>query len=219
MIFKSKEIKDKIAFLLGGYLTPDGYTYEKGKNEFVSNSGDFLSFFNMLLSSGSDHYSISVRLYISQKEIEKIYEQVLGKSHGLTMGNTIERICKSPDGKEVYNGDMSILLFQTEDVEAAIESLRGYYNDIAKSYYHQYQSLDAIDQIFNNPPFDYCPAHVGGSFEDRCIKGLIVARLVGNKKYEELVRIYNEAIKETMNIASINNYNKFREYLMYNHIK
>ena len=76
-----------------------------------------------------------------------------------------------------------------------------------------------ILDIINNPPFNHCPAYVGGNFDNRCMKGLIVARLADNPKYNELVEIYDEAIKETMNEMSIENYYKVREYLMYNKIK
>ena len=51
------------------------------------------------------------------------------------------------------------------------------------------------------------------------MKGLIVARLVNNPSYENLVTTYDEAIKETMNTESIENYYKVKEYLMYNRIK
>ncbi|MDI9364936.1 MAG: hypothetical protein QM541_08290 [Flavobacterium sp.] len=219
MISNSRDIKEKIALLLNERLKQNGFVYKKTSNEFIISENDCIFIFNMLLTAWSDHYSLGVRLYISQKKVEKIYEDILGKSHKLTIGNSIERISKSSDGREVINGDMVILLIQDEDLEAAVETLERYYNDIAKPYFEQYQTLDAINDIMNNPPFEYCPAHVGGNFDDRCMKGLIVARLVDNPNYEHLVAIYDEAIKETMNTKSIENYYRVREYLMYNRIK
>jgi hypothetical protein len=70
----------------------------------------------------------------------------------------------------------------------------------------------------NNAPFEHCPADVGSGFDGRCMKGLIVARLVNNPKYDDLVAIYDEEIKGTMNAESIENYYKVRDYLMYNRI-
>lgn len=215
----AKLIKEKLASQFNEYLTKDGFVYKKANNEFVSNKGDCLFIFNMLLTRWNDHYSLGVRLYVSQKKVEQVYEHVLGKSHKLTIGNSIERISKSPDGREVKNGDMVILLIHDEDIEAAVETLKRYYDDIAKPYYDMYQTLAAVNDIINNAPFDYCPAHVGGNFDDRCIKGLIVARLVNNPNYDRLMDIYDEKIKETMDLTSIENYNKVREYLLYNPIK
>lgn len=218
MKLSSKEIKESIAIQLSERLKKDGFFYKKGNNEFVSNKGNFSYIFNMLLTAWNDHYSLSVRLYISQKEIEQVYERILGKSHKLTIGNTIERILKSPDGREVVNADMSIIIFQTDDIEAAAETLEKYYTDIAKPYFEKYQTLYAVNEIINNPPFDYCPAYVGGNFDERCMKGLIAARLVNNENYQKLVTKYDEVIKETRSIDSIENYNKVKEYLAFNRI-
>jgi hypothetical protein len=213
MVSKSKEIKEKIALLLNDLLKQNGFVYKKTNNEFIRSENDCLFIFNMLLTAWSGYYSLEVRLYICQKKVEKIYEEVIGKSHKLTIGNSIERISKSSDGKDVVNGDMAILLSQDEDVDAAVETLKIYYEEIAKPYFERYRTLDAIDEIMNNPPFEFCPAHVGGNFDDRCMKGLIVARLVDNPNYNNLVAIYDEAIKETMNTESIDNYFKVKEYL------
>jgi hypothetical protein len=215
----TKLIKENLATEINRYLEVDGFVYKKASNEFVSSRGDRILIFNMLLTSWSDHYSLSLRLYISHKKIEKVYEDILGKSHRLTIGNTIERISKSPDGREVINGNMAILLIQDADISTAADTLKRYYDEIAKPYFDLYQTLSSIDDIVNNPPFDFCPAHVGGNFDDRCIKGLIVARLVDNLNYDRLVAIYDEKIKETRDSNSIENYYKVKDYLMHNSIK
>jgi hypothetical protein len=217
MNFKSKEIKESISKELGSFLSQDNFVYKKTSNEFVSEVNEFSFIFNILLTAWSDHYSLDVRLYISHKKVEMIFEEILGKkSYKLTIGDDIERIFKSPDGKLVVQGNMSILLLQSEDIEAAIETLKGYYVNIAKPYFKRYHSLDAIHDIINNPPFEHCPAHVGGRLDHRCMKGLIIARLVNSSDYEQLVMTYDEAIKRTMNQDSIENYYKVREYLIYN---
>jgi len=215
---RSKEIKAEIGLQLSEKLRGNGFVYKKTNNEFVSSKIDCTFIFNMLLTAWSDHFSLDVRLYVSHKKVESIYENIIGKSHRLTIGNTIDRIFKSPDGREITNGDMSILLIQEEDIEASVETLERYYNDIAKPYFEKYQSIEALDDIINNPPFDYSPADVGVSLDNRCMKGLIVARLIDSTKYEDLVATYDEAIKRTMNTTSIENYYKVRDYLMYNRI-
>jgi len=213
MNIKSKEIKVKIAKGLESQLGQNNFVYRKTNNEFVSELPELCFIFNMLLTAWSDHYSLDIRLYISHKKVEKIYESIVGKSHKLTIGNTIERIYKSPDGKQIVNGNMTILLFQDEDIEAAVETLINYYENIAKPYFASYHSLEAINTLLNNPPYDYCPAHVGGSLDNRCMKGLIVARLANDSNFEHLVSVYDEAIKKTMSEESIQKYRKVKEYL------
>lgn len=219
LTIKAKEVKESIASGLMKVFLPDGFNYKKTNNQFEKIKGDYTSIFNLLITGWSNHFSIEVRLYISQKQIEKIYETIVGKSHKLTLGNTINRIYASPDGREVVNGNLSVNLYFDEDIEAAVETLENYYNTIAKPYFEKYQDLKSIDDIMNNPPFENNPAHVGGIFADRCMKGLITARLVDNPNYEQLVMTYDEAIKGTMNTDSIEKYYKVREYLMYNRIK
>lgn len=220
MTLKANEIKERIATELGGKLSKNELVYNKKMNEFRCSTGEYTYIFNIDQVVWSSSYSLHVRLYISQKKIEAILEKIIGKlRHKLTLGQEIERIYKSPDGREVVKGNLSVWLRQDEDVDAAVETLEWYYNEIAKPYFVKYNTLEAIDDIMNNPPFDHCPADVGGNFDNRCMKGLIVARLVDNPNYEKLVTIYDEAIKETMNAESIENYYKVREYLMYNRIK
>lgn len=216
---KAKEVKETIASGLKEDFVKEGFVYKKTDNQFEKKQGDYTSIFNILITAWSSHFSIEVRLYISQKQIENIYETIIGKSHKLTLGNTLNRIYASPDGREVVNGNLSINIYFDDDVEAAVESLQNYYTTIAKPYFEKYQDLKSIDDIINNPPFENNPANVGGSFDKRCMKGLIVARLVDNPGYEQLVATYDEAIKGTMNEESIENYHKVREYLMYNRIE
>jgi hypothetical protein len=80
--------------------------------------------------------------------------------------------------------------------------------------------LEAFDDFINNPPFEYSPAYVGSNTNERCMKGLIVAKLVNNPDYEKLVVIYDELIKKTLSDVqpdSIINYNKVKEYLERNY--
>lgn len=219
LTLKTKEVKESIATGLMKTLIPEGFLFKKTSNQFEKVQGDYTSIFNILITAWGNCYSIEVRLYISQKQIEHIYESIVGKSHRLTLGNTIDRIYSSPDGRKVVNGNLGIKIYFDEDIEAAVESIENYYKTIAKPYFEKYQTLSAIDDIMNNPPFEHNPADVGGNSDDRYMKGLIVARLVNNSKYEQLVATYDEAIKRTMNTESIENYYKVREYLMYNKVK
>jgi hypothetical protein len=220
MILKSEEIKGKVAQQIGDMLSKEGYVYKKSMNEFTLKKGDFAYTFNIEQVAWSNSFSLNVNLFVSQKKIEDVLAKILGKlRHRNTIGEELGRIYRSPDGREVVNGDMVIWLRQDEDLEAALETLEWYYKDIAKSFFEKYSTLGALDDILNNPPFDYCPAHVGGMFNDRCMKGLIVARLVDNPEYDKLAAIYDEAIKLTLSDEMIENYHKVREYLMYNPIK
>lgn len=216
---KSTEVKERVASGFGKLLKEDGFVYKKTKNLFLSQREEFDYFFIIEQLSWSDHFSINVHLAISQKKIENILEKIICNVRDkYTFWQDIARIYKSPDHRQIINGNLVVLLFQDEDVEATVESLEGYYENIARPYFKRYESLEAIDDIMNNPPYEYCPADIGGGFDNRCMKGLIVARLVNNPNYNNLLNIYDEEIKGTMNEKSIENYYKVREYLSYTRI-
>ncbi len=220
LTIKAKDLKEIMANKFGEIVSKDNFVYNKSMNEFRRRNGEFIYIFNIEQVAWSSSFSFHIKLYVSQRRISEIIEKILGKQrHKITIGCDIERIYKSPDGRQVINGNLSIWIREDKDVEAAIESLQWYYQDIAKPYFERYQTLESIDDIINNPPFDHTPAHVGGMFFERCIKGLIVARLVNNPKYDELISIYDEEIKGTVNEEFIEAYNKAKEFLRYNDIK
>ncbi|MDB4921873.1 hypothetical protein [Mucilaginibacter sp.] len=218
---KVKDIKEYILIHFGKLMTDNGFLYKKTDNEFFCSKGDYTYIFNMPLTSWSRSYELSVRLFIKQKRIENVYESILGKSHGLTLNQEmIERIYYSPDGRKIVKGDgMGIWLVKDNDIINAVDILNIYYNKIAKPYFERFSTLGAFDDFMNNPPFDHSPAYIGSTTNERCMKGLIVAKLVNNPNYEKLVAIYDELIKRTLSDVqpdSITNYNKVKEYLEHN---
>jgi hypothetical protein len=216
---KARDIKNKISSELKPRLSSKGFKFNKTTNEFRRSIDDYSQFFCIDQLAWSDHFSLNVRLYISQKKVEDVLETILGRQrHRFTIGGDIARIKLTPDGRTIINGGLNILLFYQEDISAAIDSLYKYYKEIAEPYFTKYNDLKTIDDLINNEPFEYCPAHVGGNYDNRCMKGLIVAKLVKSSRYEELVKIYDREIKETFNNESIQNYSRVREYLNSNEI-
>ena len=128
------------------------------------------------------------------------------------MSQEIDRIYGSPDGRG-GNKDLSIWIYEDNQLDEAMRKLLSYYTDIALPYFNRYHSLQKIDDIINNPPFDHNPAHVGGAFDNRCMKGLIVAKMVGSPEFDKLVKVYDEEIKGTLDEESIQNYYVVRDYL------
>lgn len=214
MALKAQEVKEIIASSLTLLMVTEGFKYKKSSNEYVCTVEDFTYSFCIDQLRWSDHYSIDVRLEISQKKIENVLEKIIGKQRfRATMGNTIGQIKLSPDGRKYVAGGLQFILLFEEDVTAAVETLFEYYSTIAKPYFKKYSSLKAIDDIMNNDPFDYLPPYYGAGLDGRCMKGLIVAKLVNNPEYDKLVTIYNDLIFETESEESIDNYVKVRDYL------
>jgi hypothetical protein len=216
--FKIDEIRERLSLKLSKSLNNDGFEFKKTNSWFIRTNGEFDHIIYLLLHARTDHYAIEPFLYIRQKQVEKNLKKIVGSEAGITMGNSIGIIYNSPDGKKVVRNLLEVLLIENADIESAVESIEGYYERTVIPFFNKYNSLETLNEIFNNPPFEYNPAHVGGMFDGRCMRGLIIGRLVNNINFEKLVATYDEAIMKTMNQKSINDYNKVKEYLMYNRI-
>ena len=220
---KSSGIKNYIVETFGTKIKKDGFAYKKTDNEFVLRDGDYKFIFNIELTAWSNGYQLNVKLIISQKQIEDILEAILGKQrHRVTLGQSmLERLYYSPDGRKNGNGDsLAIWIARNADVLLFDKVLESYYQNIAKPYFKLFSKLEAFDDYMNKPPFEYPPAYVGGMYNNRCMKGLIVAKLVKNPGYDKLVAIYNDEIKKTISDVqsdSEENYIKVREYLARNY--
>ncbi len=215
---KSEEIKDRIAKEVGFLIANEGFSYKKTNNWFIKTKGDIENIFQMLFHTRTDHYAIEIFLYIRHKKVEKILRRIIGDSTNITLGNTLGVIFNSPDGREVVHNNMEILLIENADIEAACESISFFFQGIARTYFEQFENLEAIDDIVNNAPFDYTPANVGGTFGDRCMRGLVINRLLKKENFIDLIAIYNDEIKGTLNEQIIAEYEKVRDFLMYNKI-
>jgi hypothetical protein len=79
---KAKDIKEYVNANFGAMMAANGFDYKKTNNEYFYRNGDYIYRFNMLLTSWGSSYSITVRLGITQTQIEHIYESILGNLTG-----------------------------------------------------------------------------------------------------------------------------------------
>jgi hypothetical protein len=219
MELKSQDIKNHISNTFGLEIKKDGFVYKKTNNEFVLIDGDYKFIFNIELTAWSTSYELNVHLRISQKEIENILETILGKQrHRLTLNQEmLERLYYSPDGRKNGKGEsLGVWMTKNEDILPLDKILKSYYENIAMPYFKLFSNLEAFDDYMNNPPFEYPPAYIGGALKNRCMKGLIVAKLVQNPNYDELVATYDKWIKATISDVQPDaetNYIRVRNYM------
>lgn len=202
----SAEIKAFLAIELSKQLNGFGFVYQKSNEWFIKQNGEFNYIIYPYLHSLRNHYSIEVFLYIRQKSIEKIFKKIIHSTTNLTMGNTFGVIYNSANGIEVNHHNMDIRLFQDEDLDAAVETIFGMYENTGKKYFEKYSSLESINAIINSEPLFAIIADIGGTYIDRCIRGMIVNRLIGGQNFIEISEIYSE------NIRSLNNPNIILEF-------
>lgn len=222
-ILKVKDVNDYILANFEPFMKKHGFVYKKTDAQFIRDDGLCSYLYNLIITSWSQSISVSIFLYISHKKIEDVFENILGKQrHRLTIGQEmIERIYYSPDGRINGKGEsLRIELDKYERVTSDLnEKLKFLYMEVAKPYFQKFTTLAAFDDYINNPPFEYNPAYAGGFTNNRCMKGLIVAKLVNNPNYDKLVAIYDELIKKTVSDVQLDSeikYNQVKNYLQQN---
>jgi len=198
MSVKVQDIKERISRALNSRLLPEGFVFKKTSNSFSRSVGNYTHVFVIDVLSWSDHFSIDVRIYISEKAIENLLEKIIGKQrYSFTLGGDIGKLQFSHNGKEPIHRSLSIIILFEEDISAAADSLYLYYSSIAKPFFDHYNNVEKFDDIFNSEPHDNVPAYVVGNYDTRCMKGLIVAKMVNTPKYNELVLIYDQEMRTT----------------------
>jgi hypothetical protein len=211
--YKSKEIKERIFSSIMNEYLKSGFYLKKSRDEFVLTKDGYSNIIHFRFTAWSLFHSLDIALYISVHSVEKMLKSITGESTNITMGNDISYIYNSPNGREIIHRVMAIDIRQNEDVDAAAETAIIYLNKIAIPYFNLYNNLYEINNIFNRPPFDYIPANLGGSLDDRCMRGLIIAKMVNSPDLEFLVNTYNNLIKRTPP-GSISQYVHVRDYLL-----
>lgn len=70
-----------------------------------------------------------------------------------------------------------------------------------------------IDKLYNEPPFENMPVLVQRTLADQCMKGLIIAKLIGRVNYNQLVITFDKLIMTLDNIGILKKYTLIKEYL------
>ena len=65
---------------------------------------------------------------------------------------------------------------------------------LAMEYVNRYSTIEAVDKLFNQPPFDEYNPNCCSSTH-RCFIGLIAAKLVNNPEYDYLKKVYSAIIE------------------------
>ncbi len=79
-------------------------------------------------------------------------------------------------------------IHKPEDVEAAVAQFKLQFDEVGRAFWKQNQTIDQLHQLFNSKPLEPLP-FVPNDFI-RCIKGLVISKLVQNPNHDQLEDIY-----------------------------
>ncbi len=210
-----KQLKDEINGRLYSYVNKLGFGFNKTNNEFIKSEDGYDLLFYLIYTKWTSCVTVTAYAYIRHKEVEKIYTKLIGGrwKANWTLGNEICKIKNSPDGRKEVNEDCTICIESNQDITNAIKVLQDFFNSIALPFYENYTKLSQIDLLYNEPPFEEMPVLVQRTLGDQCMKGLIVAKLIKRKNYDELVAIFDRLILIPENNSVRIEYALVKDYL------
>jgi hypothetical protein len=146
--------------------------------------------YHLLVNEGAGYRvcpSVSVRF----EEVEKIFHRTSGydrpnQKDSVTVGIDLWRVF----GREQYQ----VALSDEAGLEAAAARNVAIFHEKAEPYFAQFSTLAAVDSAVNDQPGDEC-VHRDMAWL-RCSTGVIVASLVGRPNYDQLVAVYQDAVRK-----------------------
>ena len=135
---------------------------------------------------------------INFKEISEICEAC---GFNLNYAAYINLLVLEEIHKHGWNRNMTYKLFDSHitliDGEEGIDKFRETMNrlcPLALEYIKRYSTIEAVDKLYNQPPFDEYNPNCS-SLTHRCFIGLIAAKLVNNPEYDHLKKVYSAIIQ------------------------
>lgn len=109
-------------------------------------------------------------------------------------------------GKETY-----VQIASPEDLPAAVDTIVTMFKSVGLPYFEKYSNLLNIDNALNAAPDTPCEHRIMNYL--RAATGVIVARLVGRKDYEELIVAYHNQMKRFAGGFYLSQYEKLLKVL------
>lgn len=135
-------------------------------------------------------FRISPSVGVRFEEVEKIFHRTSGyeraqQKESTTVGIDVWRVF----GRDQYQ----VTLKDEADLATATSRIVAIFREKAEAYFAQFNTLAAVDSAINDQPSADCVHRDSTSL--RCSTGLIVAKLVGRKDYDQLASTYLDIVR------------------------
>ncbi len=191
-----REVKKELKKEFESFLKPIGYkskTSNQGCRFLLKNeSSQFI--LGYAITNYIDEFYIGCYIQIEIKTIEKIRELLYNDEGGYAIGANID---------SYFNElNYSYKITTQEDIIEWGKIVKKFYEEYVVPFFEKYNTLDSIDKLLNDHPTE--KVIYSSDLGWRIIKGLIVAKLNVNPKYNELRDYYKSEVES-----------KFQGYFMY----
>jgi hypothetical protein len=190
------EVKKELKKEFESFLKPLGYKSKTDPQgcDFGKINGNSLNRIGYGVANYIDEFNTVCYLKIGQINIQNIEKHIFEGEYYETLSV----------GMQTYFNEINYRykIKTEEDIKEWGKIVRKFFEEYAVPFFEKYNSIDAIDKLLNEHPTEkviFCD-----DLGWRIIKGLISAKLNGNKKYNELRDYYRSEVER-----------KFQGYFMY----
>lgn len=166
-----------------------GFEYIDAYSQFRKT--DKMGFQSVILSISKyeDEIWIEITLAIRKNEVEHIAQQFLShlsdfQSHTTTISISLGKLNQNPYFRYKAQNE--------EDLEVCAEELIKFMEEDGMSFLEEKNSIQELDTLFNKIPKQPI-SYLHNQFH-RYFKGIVLAKITNNPKYDELVEIYFRSI-------------------------
>ncbi len=213
------KIKEYVISDVSKYLTEYNFEWQKSNQQFIQKNKEYDCIFYVVITFWNDYVSIEPFAYINWKKVENSYSKII-KVEGrakYTIGGNSGIIKHGLENNFIDNKKaISFTVSSVDEANTTIDHLKEIIDFLLESFYKKYNSLIEIDNLFNSPKNAALQGLIFGSYQDHCIKGLILAKLVKRDDYISLVIEYDKLIKKMESPAADMNYSQAKNYLQEN---
>ncbi len=181
-----KEIQQQLIEQISTVLEQYRFRYIACRELFVNTVGEKSFRFQVRCLRAKGGLLIEPAVGVRIEVVEKIFHRTSGfepeyQQWTPTLGAEIWRLEGDPTAFQYP-------LTRTEDIAGVAKHLITDFQTKALDYYTEYSSLQSIDQVLNHNPSEKTPHRMMEWL--RASTGLIVARLVDRRNYNELTNVY-----------------------------
>jgi hypothetical protein len=191
----SRDLRNRLLLLLAAEFESYGFVLNKAQAIFTKRVPNGWQKFQLVFLVRSEGWEINPALLIRNDIVEKIYHKASyfeAKYHKTTatVGLPIEKLINNGYAYDFHN----FQLHTESDLNPTFQGLITLFKEVAIPFFQQYDSLEKIDNEINKENgarlFTWT-SH--GSI------GLVIAKLVGNSRYDQLEKKYRKYYEQIDN--------------------
>ena len=189
---KIADVTSRLREQLDERLSADGFKFRKTNAEYVRKQGDLRYIFRLGIHAMTDWFLVTPVAFVGSTVINKAFNEILGRNistSGSTCGFGIGNECNHQRGRYQIETE--------DDILASGAAIWRDYAEVAAPFYESVNSMEGIDGYMNSIHEN---RHTAGSVGNACM-GLIVAKMVGNPRFNELADTYYDFWAKTQSLA------------------